>query len=371
MASRGMRGACCSRHRSTIAGYTLSTSTRGRRTAERSTSVQGSTAAVMPGRGRYVYGPVPSRRLGRSLGVDLVAYKTCTYDCIYCQLGRTRHRTARRTVLAPAEEVLAQVQRSLIRNPLPDYVTLTGAGEPTLHSQLGLIVSELKRMSPVPVAVLTSGALLVEPEVREACSLADVVMPTFTTVQRRLFHQIHRPVHGITPGTVLEGLIEFRRVYRGEIWLEVMLLQRINSGDEQVEQLRRVVGAIGPDRVQLNTVVRPPADLGARRVGHRRMAQVCRFLGSKAEVIADYTGNLVARSSAVDPDEVLALLSRRPCQVLDVAAGLSMAPNQVVKLLTRLEREGRITSRRVQSRRFYQTQGQPSALGHGESSKTT
>ena len=183
-----------------------------------------------------------------------------------------------------------------------------------------------------------------------------IVMTTLTTVRRQCFQQIHRPVDGITPGTLLEGLIEFRRLYRGEIWLEVMLLQGINSADEHVEQLRRVVEAIGPDRVQLNTVVRPPADLGARSVSPRRMQQLRRLLGPKAEVIADYSGAPAGSSSAVGTNEVLALLSRRPCRVLDVAAGLSMAPNQVVKLLTQLQQEGRITSRRVESRRFYQTE---------------
>ena len=236
---------------------------------------------------KHVFGPVPSRRLGRSLGVDLVPFKTCTYDCIYCQLGRTTCKTVERKEWVPMDAVLDELKQKLTCRP--DYITLSGSGEPTLHSRLGEIIEHIQAMTAVPVAVLTNGSLLWQAEVRAEVALADVVLPSLDAPDAERFEFINRPHPNVTFERLVEGLAALRREFSGKYWLEVMLLGGYTSLPAQVRQLAEWARRIRPDRVQLNTAVRPPAEEYAMAVPPERLTELARLFEPAAEVIAEHS----------------------------------------------------------------------------------
>lgn len=208
---------------------------------------------------RYVFGPVASRRLGRSLGVDIAPAKVCTLDCIYCEVRRTTVKTVDRRPYVPMEAVLTELEAHLHRGVQPDYITITGSGEPTLNSQLGQIIDRIRRLTPVPVALITNGTLLHRQDVRDEAAKADVVMPTLDAADQPTFEAIHRPHHDITVGGLVEGLVAFHQ-YRGLIWLEVFLVDGINTSPDHIHRLKTLIAKVRPDKVQLNTAARPTAD---------------------------------------------------------------------------------------------------------------
>ncbi|MCK4275198.1 MAG: radical SAM protein, partial [Phycisphaerae bacterium] len=220
----------------------------------------------------YIFGPVPSRRLGRSLGVDLVPFKTCTYDCVYCQLGRTTCKTVQRKEYVPLEDVLQELRSKL--SSQPDYITLSGSGEPTLYSKTGELIDRIKAMTNIPVAVLTNGSLLWQAEVRSQLMNADLVVPSLDAGDEAMFQAVNRPHEDITFERMLDGLIEFRREFQGQYWLEVMFLAGHNAIHSEAQNLAECVSLIKPDRVQLNTATRPPAEDYAVTVSQQRLSEL-------------------------------------------------------------------------------------------------
>ncbi|MCF8037137.1 MAG: radical SAM protein, partial [Desulfobacteraceae bacterium] len=203
-----------------------------------------------------IYGPVPSRRLGRSLGVDIVPYKTCTYDCIYCQIGRSPQTTIERKPYIPAERIISQLEARLRSGVRPDFVTIGGSGEPCLHSGIGEIILRIKEMTGVPVAVLTNGALLWSPEVRGALLPADVVLPSLDAFGAHSFQKINRPHPDISFEAIIQGIADFRSVYSGRIWLEIFIIKGVNDTDDAMAAFGPHIAAINPDRIHVNTAVR-------------------------------------------------------------------------------------------------------------------
>lgn len=300
---------------------------------------------------KHVFGPVPSRRLGRSLGVDLVPFKTCSYDCIYCQLGRTTCKTVERKEWVPMDAVLDELKRKLTCQP--DYITLSGSGEPTLHSRLGEIIEHIQAMTAVPVAVLTNGSLLWQAGVREEVALADVVLPSLDAPDPERFEFINRPHPDITFERLLDGLAAFRREFSGKYWLEVMLLGGYTSLPPQVRQLAEWTRRIQPDKVQLNTAVRPPAEEYAMAVPPERLAELARLFEPAAEVVAEHRAQRGSAESQASAEALLALVRRRPCTVEGIGHGLAIKPSVVVKLLADLEAQGKISSERHGPEQFY------------------
>ena len=292
----------------------------------------------------HTYGPVPSRRLGASLGVDVVPLKVCPYDCIYCQLGPTGTLSAERSFFFPVEEILADVERRLRLWPPPDVITVAGSGEPTLYAGLGALIIGIKGITEIPVALLTNGALFHRPDVRAEAAHADIVLPSLDAGDQAAFRMVNRPVSGLALRKVVDGLAAFRREYRGQIWLEVMVLAGINETPERVRAIAALAQRIAPDRIQLNTPVRPTFDERAAPVAVESLAELSRFFTPEAEVIAEWGGRHEdgAAPRAPESDDVLALLRRRPCTVDDVAAGLGLHPNAVVKTLAGLEPQGEV-----------------------------
>jgi len=298
-----------------------------------------------------VFGPVPSRRLGRSLGVDLVPFKTCTYNCIYCQLGRTTDLTTQPGQWAPPEEIVAAVAARLTSQP--DYITLSGSGEPTLYSPIGELIDRIKAITDIPLAVLTNGSLLWRSDVRRGLMNADLVVPSLDAGDEAMFRAINRPCAGISFERMLSGLIDFRREYKGQYWLEVVLLAGHNATDSQVARLAECVRRIGPDRVQLNTATRPPAEDYAYAVSQSRLSELARLFEPPAEVIADFHGVHQQHEFAAGRQTVLEMLRRRPCSLGDIADGLGMHHNEAIKYVEELTAANLIDKTTVAGKLYY------------------
>jgi len=299
----------------------------------------------------YVFGPVPSRRLGRSLGVDLVPFKTCSYDCIYCQLGRTTCKTVERKEWVPLQEVVAQVREKL--STAPDYITLSGSGEPTLHSRLGDLIASLKSMTGIPIAVLTNGSLLWDRDVRDGLGAADLVIPSLDAGDAAMFHHVNRPHESLSFERMVEGLAEFRSGFGGACWLEVFLLGGMTAVPAEVDRIAGLIERIRPDRVQINTVTRPPAEDFALPVSRQDMDRFAARLGQGAEVIADFRGVHGEGEFTARREDVLNLLRRRPCTVDDIAAGLGMHVNEALKYVTELLERDTIVAEARDGRTYF------------------
>jgi len=299
----------------------------------------------------YVFGPVPSRRLGGSLGVDLVPFKTCTYDCIYCQLGRTTRKTTERQEWVPLDDVLAELKDKLALRP--DYITLSGSGEPTLHSRLDELIDRVRVMTKVPIAVLTNGSLLWQDEVRRQIMDAHLVIPSLDAGGSDLFQSVNRPHRSLSFKQMLEGLITFRDQYNGEYWLEVFLLDGKTATDLEARMIAEAVERIKPDHVQLNTATRPTAEKSAVMVDRQRMENLATLFDPPAEVIADYRGVHAQSDFKAGRQNVLEMIQRRPCSLEDIAEGLGMHRNEVIKYVEELEASGLLEKRESGSTLFY------------------
>jgi len=308
------------------------------------------------GGGKHIYGPVPSRRLGRSLGIDLVPFKTCTYDCIYCQLGRTTDKTIERKDYFNVNEVLAELKRRLVDGLKPDYISLAGSGEPTLNRRIGDLISKIKKITNIPLAVLTNGSLLWMPEVQDALMEANLVLPSLDAGDERLFRYINRPQPQIHFTQMLEGLSEFTHRFAGEVWLEVFLLAGVTGIASEAEKIAAQSRQIKPARIQLNTISRPPAEAFAYAVTVEQMLSLKALFPGKTDIISRKEGDSSYDSefSRAKVDDIMALLSRRPCTAEDVAAGLGIHLNDSIKRLEKLIASGKVNTVFTGGRNYYQ-----------------
>ena len=310
----------------------------------------------MPARRKtHVYGPVPSRRLGLSLGVDLVPYKTCSYDCVYCQLGATTSKTVELEEYVPTKEVLADIANWIERDGEADYITMSGSGEPTLHKDLRRIIAGVKELTDLPVAVITNGSLLWMESVAEACALSDLVVPSLDAGSERVFKAINRPHPDITYDLMVNGLREFQKLYDGPIWLEVMLVEGVNDSPELIAAMRKAIASTEPDRIQVNTVVRPPTEEYAGCIPPERLRQMAQALGGEA--IAAYDTSHAHGAKISQEGDILELLKRRPCTVLDIASGLGIHENEAVKQLNKMLEEGTVVAERRGKNTLYRVTG--------------
>jgi wyosine [tRNA(Phe)-imidazoG37] synthetase (radical SAM superfamily) len=306
-----------------------------------------------------IFGPVPSRRLGRSLGVDLVPFKTCSYDCIYCQLGHTTCKTAERREWVPLDDVLSELKDKLALKP--DFITLSGSGEPTLYSRLDELIDRIHAATDIPVAVLTNGSLLWKTEVRKQLMQADLVIPSLDAGNKVAFDAINRPAPEITFKKMLEGLIRFRQEFKNRYWLEIFFLEGINTADHRVREIADCAKQIQPDRVQLNTATRPPSEKYAVQVSKARLAEIAVQFNPPAEIIADYQGVYAQTDFTVQKNTILELLSRRPCTINDVAEGLGLHRNEAIKYIEELKTGNLLDVRESGEQTFYSAKQKGSA----------
>ncbi|MDP2982519.1 MAG: radical SAM protein [Candidatus Latescibacter sp.] len=290
---------------------------------------------------KYIFGPVPSRRLGISLGIDIIPFKTCTLSCIYCQIGNTPQTTLERKEYTPVSGVLAEISGFLAHHPRPDWITFSGSGEPTLHSGLGRLIRGVKAITNIPTCVITNGTLFFDPAVRRDVLEADAVMPSLDSAREETFRVICQNHPGLHVSEIIRGLADFRREYHGKIWLEIMLVDGMNDTPEDLSALRDAVQLIQPDAIHLNTVVRPPADRAAKSLSPERMEEIRKFFGEKAEVIASFTKEKSAETGKTQED-ILEYIKRRPGSAEDLSAALGIEKEEVEKMLEELKARGEV-----------------------------
>jgi wyosine [tRNA(Phe)-imidazoG37] synthetase (radical SAM superfamily) len=304
----------------------------------------------------FVFGPVPSRRLGASLGVDLVPHKVCCLDCIYCQCGRTTNLTAERKEYVPYDRVIAELKHFLYNNPAPDYITFSGSGEPTLNIRIGDVIRFVKNEKPdIPVAVLTNGSLLSDQKVRAELQDADVVLPSLDAASESRFQMINWPCCRINIRKHIHGLVRFAREFRGKIWLEVFIIPTYNDSEKELILLKRAIEMINPDRIQLNTLDRP-ANLQTIRPASKEELQGISDLWQfdNVEIIADIPvgeENVAFRRDI--QEAILDTISRRPSTPRDLAQIAGVHISEIFKYLVMLEKADEVEVIRQDRGSFY------------------
>ncbi len=303
---------------------------------------------------KYLYGPVPSRRLGRSLGIDLVPHKICTYDCIYCQIGKTNQKTLIRKEYVSVTEVVEEVSRFLTEETSSiDYLSISGSGEPTLHSQIWKVIEGVKRITSIPIAVITNGSLLSLEEVRQDLLDADAILPSMDAVSSEAFIRMNRPLEEFSAESVIDGLVQFRKIYRGKIWLEILFCKGINDAQEELARMKEAIDRIQPDQIHLNTVVRPPSERWAIPLSRNEMESIQAFFGEKAILITEFDRHPFALAERNIKEEILNILRRRPLSLDDLSQGMGMQQEELKRSLERLIEEGKIQPRRFGHSMYY------------------
>jgi wyosine [tRNA(Phe)-imidazoG37] synthetase (radical SAM superfamily) len=298
----------------------------------------------------YLFGPVLSRRLGLSMGVDLLCSKTCNLDCVYCELGRTHCLTTARQRFVPPDRVLNEIKSR--SDESFDHLTFAGSGEPTLSSDLGEIVRSARKLVDAPIAVITNSTLLSSPSVRKEVAAADVVLPSLDAASQKTFQAINQPASDLRIEEIIEGLRRFRKEFSGEIWLEVMFVEGVNEHEADI--IARAAKSVSPDRIQLNTVVRPPAEPVDPLSEERMLEMLDIFEG--AEIIPDWDWR-VPRQIQV---RLLDLLSRRPCTLEEICALLKWSGSDAIKYCKIMEREGKILRRMHGGKLYFHAPGSES-----------
>ncbi|PWD99717.1 radical SAM protein [Marinilabilia rubra] len=303
-----------------------------------------------------IFGPVPSRRLGMSLGVDLVPRKVCSLDCVYCEVGITTKLTTERMEYVPYEKVINELSDYLESNPVPDYVTLSGYGEPMLNSRAGDVINFIKQHYPgLKVAVLTNGTLLKDKKVRDELMNADLVLPSMDAATDKAFKKLNRPEKHLKVQAHLEGLKSFRSEFKGEMWLEIFILPGFNDNSKDICEIKRAIEEINPDKIQLNTLDRPGAIEGLIPATHGELEEIKSKLEfENIEIVAAAAKRKETKAYRNDTEAaIMDTIARRPCTVHDLRDILDIHINEINKYLDVLEADGKITTEFGERGMFY------------------
>jgi len=305
----------------------------------------------------YLFGPVPSRRLGISLGVDLVPMKTCTLNCIYCECGESTHLTLERGEYVPFAMVKKELSFYFENNPAPDYITFSGSGEPTLNSRIGDVLDFIKnQIHDIPLAVLTNGTLFYQKQVREDIKGATVIIPSLDSATEKVFRKINRPSPHLKLDTIVQGLIQLRKEYSGKIWLEIFIVPGMNDTEQELTALKQVIEKIEPDQIQLNTLDRPGPVSTVRAATRKELEHIIDFWQlENVSIIADVPERKALLAYRKDIESaILGTIARRPCTVKDLSEILGLQINEVKKYIDSLHTEKKIKVVKQNRGLFYQ-----------------
>lgn len=299
-----------------------------------------------------IYGPVPSRRLGRSLGIDLLPAKICSYDCIYCQLGRTTATTIKRRPYRKAVEVLDQLEQALDRGVTADCVTIAGSGEPTLNSEIGTVIQGIKARTSLPVAVLTNGSMLSEKAVREALAQADIVIPSLDAHNKPLFEAVNRPHADIKFDRMFAGLVEFSQIFHGRLWLEILIMDGINASPDDAARFKPLVDKIRPTDIYVNTTVRPAPEAFARQADEGMIDHFYETLGCRRQRDTVFSITAEGAGRGIAP-AILEMVARRPVTAEDMAKGLGVPVADIRERVEKLVSEKRLEAVQKNAATYY------------------
>jgi wyosine [tRNA(Phe)-imidazoG37] synthetase (radical SAM superfamily) len=324
----------------------------------------------------FLFGPVHSRRLGSSLGIDLFPHKICNLNCIYCEVGPTVHAVCQRAAYSSLQAIFDEMDvfcADPTRLQAVDVCTVTAKGEPTLHSGLGEILRHLKGRYAKPVAVLTNGTTLMDADVRRDLMAADIVMPSLDAVRAVSFFAIDRPIAGFDVDALVEGLLRFSWEYTGMIWLEILLAQGVNDAPDDIAALITALRQMRLDRIQLNTVLRPPVEPFAHALSQDALTAIATRMHSElgcpvdvpcVSVIATKTTPNQSLATAPLPDpasvaeimgEIIQMVRRRPSTAGDIERIFHLGnPEKVTQLLAPLVRSGILQQREHGGSLYYQ-----------------
>jgi len=302
----------------------------------------------------YIFGPVPSRRLGLSLGVDLIAgTKTCNNDCIYCELGRTMRLVNERKVFVETDKVLAEIKEFFEKGGETDYITFSGSGEPTLALNLGEAIEGVRKISDKKIALITNSILLYDPQVRAEAAKADLAMPSLDAGSEAVFKKLNRPHKSVGFKASVEGLIKFSKEFKGELLLEVLIVKGFNESDSEVLKIKEIIDRMENIKaIQVNTVVRSRAEKFAEPVDNSKLIHVKKLLGEKAGVIGEYSGKT---STGVDDlkESVLEAVKRRPMTINDLSFAYKAPKSQITILVEKFVSAGYIEKDEFDGKVFY------------------
>jgi wyosine [tRNA(Phe)-imidazoG37] synthetase (radical SAM superfamily) len=307
---------------------------------------------------KYVFGPVPSRRLGQSLGIDTIPLKTCNWNCVYCQLGRSKPLINQRDKYYPPGKILAEVQQALETHQPGeiDWITFVGSGEPTLHTHIGKLIEQVKTLTPIPVAVITNGSLLSDPHIREGLAVADAVLPTLDAGTAALYRQINRPHPGIPFERLVSGLIDFRHVYNGKLWVEVMLVRGLNDTESALRDIAHILCQVAPDEIHLSLPTRPPAETWVQPAGEDGVLRALAILGDVTRVLHPTSGSFDLSGCENLVEAVINIITRHPMREAELRQTLErVAPEQAAAVLGELAQDERAQVVERYGARFWST----------------
>ncbi len=293
---------------------------------------------------KFTFGPIPSRRLGFSLGVDIIPRKFCSFDCIYCQVGKTTNQEVQRKSFFDVDEIVDEIDSVCRSGKQIDVITFSGSGEPTLNADLGRIIEAVKNKIDFPVSVITNSSLLNDEDVRNDLKSADIVLPSLDAASEDIFHYINRPHSIIEIGSIIDGLKKFRNQYKGNIWLEIMLIKDINDDTEELENLKDVVSYIEVDKIQLNTVTRPPADKTAKQINQTELQKISRYFGDNCEIVCAFQTDRSVKGEMEHEEAITDMLKRRALSLDDIVAVTGLPIHKAKNTLRTLENSGKIKS---------------------------
>jgi len=315
---------------------------------------------------KHLFGPVPSRRLGMSLGIDLVPKKVCSLNCVYCEVGKTTTLTMNQDEYVSEKVIKEELLDYFKNNPDPDTFTFSGSGEPTLNNKIGPILDFLKEHKPhVNVAVLTNGTLMSLPSLREAIVNADIVLPSLDAVSELAFKRINRPQHDIDIDVYINGIIDFRKLQlerekldgRKRIMdLEIFILPGYNDSKSELDLFKEVILRINPTTVQLNTLDRPGSVKHLISASRSKLEEIVNYWGLDNVLIISAAPNRKKIQSYKGDIEkaIVEMISRRPCTLDDLSVSLGHHISEINKYLDVLESEKIITRMEEDRGVFYQ-----------------